>query len=430
MMKNIYIGLILCLCCTSGCAQKDQENRNIHIEGNQLIVEGSAFIINGMNWNYRPIGYNYEYNLWSQSDVKIKSVLDKEMSMLQDIGVNSVRIYTGIQPKWIEYIYRKYGIYTMINYSFGRYGLQIEGKTVSPIHYDDKATQHVLLKEVHEMVELYNATPGLLLYLLGNENNYGLFWKGSETEDLPKEEDIPTERVIHLYKAFNLGCELIKSIDPTLPVAICNGDLQYIDIITEECKSADILGINTYRGVSFEDLFAKAKSSWNKPILLTEFGADAFNVVKQKEDQNTQAKYLLGNWKEIYQNADGLGKSNNCIGGYTFHFSDGWWKTGQTKNLDKHDSTASWENGGYSEDFIKGQNNMNEEWFGICAKELADSSGSYTLIPRKAYYTLREIHKISPYQANQTIEKLNTYFSNIDLRDDLQNAPNSKIISN
>ena len=28
------------------------------------------------------------------------------------------------------------------------------------------------------MAEDYKNTPGLLMYLLGNENNYGLFWQG------------------------------------------------------------------------------------------------------------------------------------------------------------------------------------------------------------------------------------------------------------
>jgi hypothetical protein len=415
-MKYLHIILVVCLAYFTGCTTHSQKNTTIHIAQNKLIVNDSVFIINGMNWSYKPIGFNYEYSLWQQSDETIKSVLDTEMSMLQIIGVNSVRIYTGIQPKWIEYIYNQYGIYTMINYSFGRYGLEIEGKIVSPIDFGDSSAQDVLLTEVSSMVDVYKGTPGLLLYLLGNENNYGLFWEGAETEDIPAEQTIPTDRILHLYKAFNLGCTLIQSKDSSVPVAICNGDLQYIDIITKECKNADILGINTYRGISFGNLFSKAETHWKKPVMLTEFGADAFDIIAQKEDQTTQAKYLIGNWKEIYQNAAGIGKSNNCIGGFTFQFSDGWWKTGQTINLDKHDSTASWENGGYYEDFVKGHNNMNEEWFGICGKELVDSSGRYTLLPRSAYHTLQEIHTINPYDQNQTGDKLTASFYKIELK--------------
>ena len=60
----------------------------------------------------------------------IKSALDSEMGLLKNMGVNTVRLYTGIQPKWIEYIYDNYGIYTMLNHSFGRYGLTIIARSL------------------------------------------------------------------------------------------------------------------------------------------------------------------------------------------------------------------------------------------------------------------------------------------------------------
>jgi hypothetical protein len=47
-----------------------------------------------------------------QSDDFIKKALDDEMGLLKNMGVNTVRIYTGIPAKWITYIYENYGIYT------------------------------------------------------------------------------------------------------------------------------------------------------------------------------------------------------------------------------------------------------------------------------------------------------------------------------
>ena len=140
----------------------------------------------------------------------------------------------------------------------------------------------------------------------------------------------------------------MKSIDGSHPIAICNGDVLFIDIIAEECKNIDVFGTNMYRGSSFTDAFKTVKEKLNIPIMLTEFGADSFNAIKNAEDQKMQAYYMVENWKDIYQNAAGLGKSENAIGGFTFQFSDGWWKFGQTKNLEVHDNNASWANGGYS----------------------------------------------------------------------------------
>jgi len=142
-----------------------------------------------MNWDYFPIGTNYTYSLWEQTDDFIKSVLDTEMSLLKEMGVNSIRVYVGIQPKWIAYIYESYGIYTMINHSFGRYGLMINGVWVPATNYGSVEVQKVLMEQVSKMAEEYKNTPGLLLYLLGNENNYGLFWSGAETEDFPDDKD-------------------------------------------------------------------------------------------------------------------------------------------------------------------------------------------------------------------------------------------------
>jgi hypothetical protein len=384
-------------------------------QGHKLVVDGKDFMVNGMNWDYFPIGTNYSYSLWSQSDDIIKAALDSEMSLLRNMGVNSVRMYTGVPAKWITYIYEKYGIYTMLNHSFGRYGLTLDGEWVGNTEYSDPRVEELLLKEVSELAEQYQNTPGLLLYLLGNENNYGLFWEGAETEDIPIEQRKSVARATSMYKLFNKGALAMKGIDKNHPVAICNGDLLFLEIIVKECPDVDIFGTNMYRGVSFGDAFQRVADEYGKPILFTEFGADAFNAIENAEDQQSQAYYMVGNWKEIYQNAAGKGLANNSLGGYTFQFSDGWWKYGQTKNLDVHDNNASWSNGGYAIDLEEGQNNMNEEWFGVCAKGPTNERGLYQLYPRAAYYALKEAHQLNPYAPGATVESIETFFNGIEI---------------
>lgn len=383
--------------------------------GMKLQVDGKDFMINGMNWDYFPIGTNFDYSLWKQTDEFIIEALHDEMSLLQNMGVNSVRIYTGIPAKWITYIYENYGIYTMLNHSFGRYGLQLDDEWMAITDYSDPRVKSLLLEEVTQMVQDYKGTPGLLLYLLGNENNYGLFWEGAETEDIPEENEESIIRATAMYKLFNEATLAMKDVDSSLPIAICNGDLLFLDIVKEECKDIDIFGTNMYRGASFGDAFEQVKNELNKPILFTEFGADAFNAIENTEDQKSQAFYMVENWKEIYENAAGLGKSGNSLGGYTFQFSDGWWKTGQTVDLEIHNTDASWANGGYDFDYKKGENNMNEEWFGIAAKGKTTPKGHYSLYPRAAYYALQEVHQINPFSPGITLEKIGNHFAGIDL---------------
>ncbi len=388
-------------------------------EGHKLQVDGQNLMVNGMNWDYFPIGTNYDYSFWDQSDDFIRSALDAEMGLLQNMGVNSIRVYVGIQPKWIEYIYDNYGIHTMLNHSFGRYGLTLNGVWTPVTKYDDPDTQELLLSEVAQIAEEYKNTRGLLLYLLGNENNYGLFWAGAETEDFPDEEDqinaVGENRGRPMYRLMNEASNLIKSINSNAPVAICNGDLLFLDIIAEECPDVDIYGTNMYRGASFGDAFERVKNEYGKPILFTEFGADAFNARDNKEDQKSQAYYMVNNWKDIYSNAAGLGLAENSLGGYTFQFSDGWWKFGQTTDLDVHNTNASWANAGYDRDYVEGENNMNEEWFGVCAKGPTDSRGQYELYPRAAYYALQEVHELNPYKDGKDLSHVENHFNNVQL---------------
>ncbi len=405
-------------------AQSDNINLKKTNDGIRLVVNGNDFIINGMNWDYFPIGTNYSYSLWNQSADLIKAALDNEMSLLKNMGVNTIRQYTGVPAKWIKYIYENYGIYTVLNHSFGRYGLTLRGKWEPNTDYSNPYAKELLLKEVKDMVSEYKRTPGLLMFLLGNENNYGLFWRGAETEDIPLQDRKSTLAANYLYKLFNEATVAMKAIDPSHPIAICNGDLLFLDIIAKECTDVDVMGINIYRGLSFGDVYDRVKKEYGKPVMFTEFGSDAFNAVSNAEDQESQAKYLVSNWKEIYANAAGMGKAGNSLGGFTFQFSDGWWKFGQTTNLDEHDANASWSNGGYQFDFKEGENNMNEEWFGICAKGETNERGLYELYPRAAYYALKEAHQFNPYKTGASTQINN--FDNIQIKDAMLRARGDK----
>lgn len=425
-MKKIIQIFLLVLFSVQVLAQQQKITILNDKSGTKLIVNGKPFMVNGMNWDYFPIGTNYSYSLWSQSDDIIKAALDQEMPLLKNMGVNAIRQHIDITPKWIQYIYEKYGIYTMLYDSFGRYGLTVDGVWVPNTDYSDPRTRAVLLEEAKRLVNVYNNTPGLLLYLLGNENNYGLFWQGAETEDIPIENRKSTIQAVHLYKVFNDAAVEMKKLGASCPIAICNGDLLFLDIISKECKDIDILGINCYRGESFGDLFSRVKNEYGKPVLFTEFGSDAYNAVTQKEAQKEQADILLKNWAEIYLNAAGVGNSGNSLGGFTFQFSDGWWKFMQNSNLDVHDTNASWANGGYLFDYLKGANNMNEEWFGICAKGKPDSRGIYEVYPRAAYYVLKDVHRINPYAPNTTTASILNKISEINVMSSVLSARSDK----
>ena len=391
-------------------AAADQTVRVIADAGGQhLQVDGRDFMVVGMNWDYVPIGENYLYSLWSQPDEVIVAALAREMPLLQDLGVNTIRQYVGIPARWIRYIYEQYGIRTVLNHTVARYGYTLDGVWIPAVDYSDPRLRDALKNEIATMVEEFRDTPGLLMWLLGNENNYGLSWSSFEIEALPEGER-QAARARHLYSLFDEIAVEIQRLDSRHPVAIANGDVQYIDIIAEECSHLDVLGTNVYRGVSARDLFDVVAEKLQLPVLLTEFGADAYNAKEMREDQAVQARYLVGQWREIYEQSAGKGRAGNAIGGLIFQWSDGWWKFGQESRLDIHDTNASWPNGGYAEDFVQGENNMNEEWWGITAKGLPDHRGLYEIYPRAAFYALRQAFTLDPYAPGTDLGAIRAHF--------------------
>jgi len=406
------VSALLCLIPAEAGAQVSGVEVVSDSSGSRLQVDGRDFMIFGMNWDYVPIGENYLYSLWAQPDAVIEAALAREMPLLKSMGVNVIRQYVGIPPRWVEYIYKTYGIYTVINHPMGRYGFTIDGVWTSSVDYADPRFRKAVTAEVMAIVEEFRGVPGMLMWLLGNENNYGLSWTSFEAEALPEGER-NAARARYLYSLFNDVTRAIKERDPDRPVAIANGDVQYIDIIAEECPDLDILGTNVYRGISARDLYEVVEKKLGIPVMYTEFGADAWNAKEMREDQTMQARYLLGQWEEIYEQSAGKGKVGNAIGGFIFQWADGWWKFGQDSRLNIHDTNASWPNGGYA-DFVPGQNNMNEEWWGICAKGIPNSLGLYDLYPRSAYYAVRQAWQLDPYASGTDIQAIQRHFGAID----------------
>ena len=66
----------------------------------------------------------------------------------------------------------------------------------------------------------------------------------------------------------------MKAIDDSHPIAIANGDLLFMDLIAELIPDMDIFGTNTYRGMTFTDLYERVENEYGKPVMLTEFGSD------------------------------------------------------------------------------------------------------------------------------------------------------------
>lgn len=382
-------------------------------QGWRLQIDGEDFEVKGVVWSYTPIGGNYSYNLWAQPKEFIQKVIDTDMKLISAMGANTIRVFSMVPPKWVEYIYDRYGIHTLVNDLFGRYGVTVDGRWQFPTNYADPATRRTLLAQAKKTFETYRNTRGVLMFMLGNESNYGLEWTSTAIENLPGGER-SAYKAKALYSLFEEALALGKTMDNHHPMGLINGDLQYLNVLSSEVKSLDILGVNTYRGFkSYDNFYQSIKNELDKPFLYTEFGADAYNVVLKREDQANHAQFLKAQWQEVYEQAYGKGKAANCLGGYVFEWMDEWWKNGMDKGLDTHETTATWNNGAYEFDSADGMNNMNEEWFGLVAQSNQTDQGVNRRLPRAGYYLMKQIWSLPLYESSS--DDIKKQFGGLDL---------------
>jgi len=363
----------------------------------QLIVNKKPYVIKGVCYNPIPLGETHSFDWWS-SEYK-PWITDGKL--MKDMGVNTVRFYQpGENPESVKAVmndlYEQYGIRSVMGHWLGFWEYPCP-------FYGDQAFQDKVKKEVLEMVNAYKSEPGILMWVLGNENNYSCLnlvhpWSNDEIDKEPDPQKQKNMRARIYYSFVNELAKEIHAIDPNHPVALGNGELIGLEVANEVCREVDLVACIIYRGKTFGNLFNSLKLTFDKPLFLSEFGADCYDAFQKKEDQNMQAFFLESQWRQIYQN---LAKSHegpgNCLGGTMFEWNDEWWKHNEYSpdGWGAHDTESNWSNGSYYFDIKAEKNmNMNEEWFGIVA--LSSEEKEYGLdkrVPRKAYYVIREFWK-------------------------------------
>lgn len=381
----------------SGCSSKPgvyiKELKNKHY---RLVVNGSAYIVKGVCYNPVAIGSNHEYDWWS--DKSKPWIADGKL--MKKMGVNTIRLYQSYEDskkvkQVIQDLYNLYGIRTLLGNWLGFWEYPCP-------FYGDVKFQDKVKKDVLEMVNLYKDEPGILGWILGNENNYSCLgyvnsWSNEEIDKEPNPQKQKAMRAKIYYSFVNVLSTEIHKIDSRHPVGLGNGELIGLEFANKFCQDVDFVACIIYRGKTFGNLFKSLKMTFDKPILLAEFGADCYDAYLKREDQDMQAFFLQSQWNQIYENlANNKAGVGNCIGGTSFEWTDEWWKhdLNSPESWKVHDTQNGWSNGSYYFDIrAAGNKNMDEEWFGIVALSPELENGLNKRIPRKAYYVIREFWK-------------------------------------
>jgi beta-galactosidase len=368
------------------------------IEGNrfQLIVNNNPYIIKGMVYSPVPIGENHAYDFWS--DPRKPYMLDGKL--MKDAGINTIRVY---QPgkyvrntkEIIRDLYNIFGIRVAIGHWLGFWD--------NP-NYADPIFRERVKKDVLDMVRTYKDEKGILLWILGNENNISFsfgpqgtnLWTTDEIEQLTDPFLKRQARAKFYYSFVNEIAIEIHKIDPNRPVALANAELTDVEVAREVTPDVDILACSLYRGKSFGSFFREAQKKFNKPVLITELGCDRYDAFLEKEDQAIQAEFIEAQLKEVQKNTFAGNGAGNSIGCFVFEWTDEWWKFKEddAERWGIQDTLPSWSNGAYYFDIKAPQNlNINEEWWGVCSLKKKNSGGLDERIPTQAYFKLKELWK-------------------------------------
>jgi N-acetylmuramoyl-L-alanine amidase len=251
------------------------------------------------------------------------------------------------------------------------------------------------VNDTNHIVQVVNALknhPAILGWMIGNEWNINLYYGVASS-------------VLDAAQRTQAAASLIKTLDGNHPVVASYGD---IDInatglrlsdtstyVNQVCTTVDLWALNIYRGQTFGTLFSQWQSISSKPLVIGEFGTDAFHSTSTSGcpggsvDEAMQANWDVSLWNDLLRNSYKQNACGTAAGGFAFEFQDEWWKVPPAGSQ----QTCGFASGGHPDGFA------NEEYFG---KTDIDRH------PRQAYSQLAStfLDSYTPQAANFTLEAI------------------------
>ncbi|MFH1875510.1 MAG: glycoside hydrolase family 2 TIM barrel-domain containing protein [Candidatus Omnitrophota bacterium] len=365
----------------------------------QLLLEGKPFMIKGVTYGPTKVGESPDKGTmqnWSTQDLNNNGLVDApfeawvdknannikdsdepaigDFALMKDMGVNAVRMYHQpfkINKALVGQMHQKYGIYTIIGDFLGKYALGSKAEWNPGTIYSDPVQRKNMLESVRQMVEEFKDEPGVLFWILGNENVYGVACNADKDPE-------------SFFTFANEAALLIKSLDPQKrPVAIASGDVLFLDVFAKNAPDIDIFGANAYRGkYGFLDFWDELARTADRPGMITEYGTPSCaKGYSEQEAEHFQAEYHKGCWNDIVCNAAGYG-AGNALGGFVFEWLDEWWKAYEPAHHDRQ--------GIFTGPFLDGY--MHEEWLGVCGQGDGKSSPFLRRL-KEVYFTYKDLWK-------------------------------------
>lgn len=288
MIKNITILLMLCLLFIfSDVAHADSVTTN----GRTILVNDAVYTIKGICYHPVPKG----------SDKRSFSNLTKDLSLMVEAGINTIRVYSPIHNKAVLDEIHEAGLKLIIGFG-----------------YNQSGDSDLLSGTFIDYINIYKNHDAILFWELGNEYNYHPEWFGNDLKNW--------------YTTLDNAAELIHQNDHSHPVATAHGELPD-SLALANCPNVDIWGMNVYRWDNPEDIFTEWRNISSKPMYLSEAGTDSYMTISrdgydQGVNELAQADATKKILDIVFQN------KKICLGVTLFAFVDELWKAGNNNTQD------------------------------------------------------------------------------------------------
>lgn len=326
----------------------------VKVIGKTLTVNDEPFTVKGIGYQPIPIGSEPTRSMLDYVFTD-PNIIARDVNYLKKMNVNTIRLWAELpNDTALLDALEEAGIYAIMAF-------EVPASSDDPdIDYSDPNTITYYKNRITDYVNQFKNHPAVLAWAIGNENN--LHYKKDVSD------------------WFKLANELAKSAyeaeEPNYhPTMVINGYTLFFGD-TDYCSDdvsmdyVDVWGHNAYNRYDYHSYFCYYDKISAKPLIITEFGVDAYDKNSSSEYQDVQAKWIIHEWEHI---------KNNSLGGTIMEYSDEWWKCGFPYS---HDLC------GYFTD-VQPDCFSNEEWYGVMAIE--DNGALPDIMhPREVYCALQQ----------------------------------------
>lgn len=348
----------------------------VTISGRQLLVEGVPFTVKGVGYAPTPIGESPDDPPYGDYFTQeYRAIWERDLPLLREMGANTIRIWgwkhDADHSAFLDAAYNDgdQPIYVICGYWIDK-----------TARIWDPAVRQILVAEFVEMVQMHKDHPAVLMWAIGNELNASWMFGNVDALYTLIEE---MAQAAHQAEGANYHPVTVPLADENLVATLAERGPQV--------PTLDVWSVQVYRGDSFGTLFTDYKAVSAKPLVITEFGIDAYDDRFGDEYEALgppyQAIYARSLWEEVVANAD------VCSGATLMEYSDEWWKgcyTGGDPDRGCPECDPSYHGtcGYLSTAHPDGY--ANEEWWGIM-RVVDNGDGPDIVQPRRAYDELRSL---------------------------------------